>query len=1013
MMRRVFTCGISATQPHSMLRGYTDAKTVRRPNQLDQLVDAQNEAYIDGLLKQYEKDPTLVEPSWIPVLEKIKNGSLDKPLVSSFHRPTSSRTLTEQERMQNMSLSWMIRAYEKNGHYIAALNPLNYAEEQDKIILDPSALDPERFGFTQADMDHVFNVTFGCNFEATFISGGTPRKLRDIVEQLRRMYCGTIGFEFMSSGYFDVRNWFRQEILNTLTPLETQARLNIFDDVVRSCGFERFLHLKYGTQQRFGLDGGEALIPAMRAVIEVASANGVSSCILGMAHRGRLNVLSNILQKSTVNILSEFEGKAPKNDSNPIGDVKYHLGHRKTVQLRNGKFVDLELLPNPSHLEAVNPLVLGKACARQVYEGNADCVKTLPILIHGDAAMMGQGSCYETMGFCDLENFNVGGTIHIIVNNQIGFTTNPWVSRSSIHCSDLSKINNAPVLHVNGDDVEACVRAGRIAAKFRQEFHRDIIIDLVCYRRNGHNETDLPNFTQPQMYQAISAHPTLVDIYSKELVQEGILNKETVETKKNKYEAFMRQALDAAQSSQDFVKVMPRFQLESENQADTLQALDDDSKDKLPEAVKTGVDIELLRKVGLHITSIPSGVKKVHPVVHRAYAARKKAIESGEGAEWCLGELLAFGTLALQGVSIRLSGEDVERGTFTQRHAVITDQETNTKFMPVSNISTEQERVSICNSSLSEMGVCGFELGYNIERPSNLCIWEAQFGDFANGAQVIVDQFLSTAEEKWGLKSSLILSLPHGYSGAGPEHSSARVERFLQLSSDTDKVPRNFRTAPAARLLEARIQEFNWQVCYPSTPANYFHMLRRQVIREEYKPLVFFFSKARLRAPNVSSIAEMAKGTAFIPVIDTAPRDDIVARKVLFCAGQIESIVDDQRKKKSGETSKSYDDVVLVKLEQLSPFPWEQVADVMEKYHARNPNVEFAWLQEEPKNMGAWSYMRLRLQHLLRHLGLAKEGEERAAVVKYIGRPTAASPATGYASVHVEEENEVVAQALA
>ncbi|ORC91674.1 2-oxoglutarate dehydrogenase subunit [Trypanosoma theileri] len=1010
MMRRVFTCGMTATPPHSLIRSYTDAKTIRRPNQLDQLVDAQNEEYIDGLLKQYEKDPALVEPSWIPVLENIKNGSLEKPLVSSFHRPTSSRTLTERERMQNMSLSWMIRAYERNGHYIAALNPLPYPQERHKNVLDPSALDPERFGFTREDMDRVFNVSFGCNFEATFISGGTARKLKDIVEQLRRMYCGTIGFEFMSCGYFDLRNWFRQEILNTLTPLDPQDRLTIFDDVVRSCGFENFLHIKYGTQQRFGLDGGEALIPGMRAAIEVASDNGVSSCILGMAHRGRLNVLSNILQKSTVNILSEFEGKAPRENSSQIGDVKYHLGHRKTVPLKNGNFIDLELLPNPSHLEAVNPLVLGKAFARQVYEGNVDCAKTLPILIHGDAAFMGQGSCYETMGFCDLENFHVGGTLHIVVNNQIGFTTNPWESRSSIYCSDLSKVNNAPVLHVNGDDVEACVRAGRIAAKFRQEFHRDIIIDLVCYRRNGHNEADLPNFTQPQMYQAISAHPTLVDVYSKVLVNEGLLTKEVVEAKKKEYEGHMRQALDAAQSSQDFVKVVPRFQLESENQADTFQVTDEDTRAELPEAVETGVDIELLRKVGLHITTIPSGVKKVHPVVQRTYAARKKAIESEEGVEWCLAELLAFGTLALHGVSIRLSGEDVERGTFTQRHAVITDQETNTKFMPVANISNEEELISISNSSLSELGVCGFELGYNIERPSNLCMWEAQFGDFANGAQVIVDQFLSTAEEKWGLKSSLVLSLPHGYSGAGPEHSSARIERYLQLSSDIDKVPRNFRTAPAARLLEARIQEFNWQVCYPSTPANYFHMLRRQVVREDYKPLVFFFSKARLRAPNVSSLAEMAKGTQFLPVIDTAVREDIVARKVLFCTGQIESIVDDHRKKKSEETSKSYDDVVIVKVEQLSPFPWEQVAEVMEKYHSRNPNVEFVWLQEEPKNMGSWAYMRPRFQHLARHLGLT---QKQGTFLKYIGRPTVASPSTGYASVHVEEENEVVAQALA
>ncbi|KEG13589.1 2-oxoglutarate dehydrogenase subunit [Trypanosoma grayi] len=1008
MMRHAFCRGIVAIPPRGFARSYTDAKTIRQPNRFDQLVDAQNEAYIEGLLKQYEKDPTLVERSWIPVLENIKKGPADEPVVPTFHRPTSGRTLTEQERLQNMSLSWMIRAYERNGHYIAALNPLYYTEAVRQTALHPSVLDPASFGFTEEDLQKVFHVTFGCDFKATFVGGGTARTLKDIVAQLRRMYCGPIGFEFMFSGYFDLRNWFRQEILNTLTPLERKDRLNIFDDVVRSCGFEHFLQIKYATQQRFGLDGGEALIPAMKAAIQEANDQGATSCILGMAHRGRLNVLANILQKSTVNILGEFEGKVPSNTTSHIGDVKYHLGHRKYVPLRNGSFIDLELLPNPSHLEAVNPLVLGKARARQVYEGKADSSKTLPILIHGDAAIMGQGSCYETMGFSDLEQFQVGGTLHIILNNQIGFTTDVWDSRSSTYCSDLSKVNNAPVLHVNGDDVEACVRACRIAARFRQEFHRDIIIDLVCYRRNGHNEADLPDFTQPQMYQAIRNHPRLVDVYSKTLLKEGLLTEEVVATKKKEYEGQMRQALEAAQSSQDFVKVMPYFQLESENQAEMLQPAVR-STDDIPAPVETGVDIDVLRRVGMHITTIPSDVKKPHPVLQRTYAARKKAIELGEGAEWCLAELLAFGTLSLEGVSIRLTGEDVERGTFTQRHAAVTDQETNAKYIPVANLSTDQALVTICNSSLSELGVCGFELGYNVENPSNLCMWEAQFGDFANGAQVIIDQFLCCGEEKWDLKSSLILSLPHGYSGAGPEHSSARIERYLQLSSDTDSVPNNFRQSSPARMMEARIQKYNWQVCYPSTPASYFHMLRRQAVRTDVKPLVFFFSKARLRAPNVSNLSEMAKGTAFMPVIDTAARNDVVARKVLFCTGQIESIVDDYRKKQSAQTPGIHEDVVLVKLEQLSPFPWEQVADVLEKYHGRNPNVQFAWMQEEPKNMGSWAYMRPRFQRLMRHLGIAQSGDS----FTYIGRSTSASPSTGYGSVHVEEENKLIAEALA
>ncbi|RNF17294.1 oxoglutarate dehydrogenase (succinyl-transferring) [Trypanosoma conorhini] len=1010
MMRRVLCQGRHALPLSAFSRSYTDAKTIRTPNKFDQLLDAQNEEYVEGLLQMYKKDPSLVAPSWIPVLENLEGGPLEMPLVPSFHRPTSAQTLTERERIKNMGLSWMIRAFERKGHYLAKVNPLHGVEGASECPIDPSALDLSTFGFTEEDLDEVFYVTFGCDFEATFVSGDRGETLRDIVAQLRRMYCGSIGFEFMSTGFFDMRNWFRQESLNTLIPLERRDRLNIFEDVVHSCGFEQFLQLKYGTQQRFGIDGGEALIPAMRAMIQTAYNNGVRSCTLGMAHRGRLNVLSNVLQKPLTAIFCEFEGKAPRDKAPYVGDVKYHLGLRNRVRLRSGEFMDLDLLPNPSHLEAVNPLVVGKARARQLYMNDADCTEVLPILIHGDAAIMGQGCCYETQGLAGLENYNVGGTIHIIVNNQIGFTADPAQGRSSIYCSDLSRVINAPVLHVNGDDVEACVRAGRISSLFRQTFHRDIIIDLVCYRRHGHNESDFPDFTQPQLYRAIRNHPTLVDIYAKKLVSEGILTEETVKAKKKEYDARLRQAMDAAQSSQDFVKILPHFELASENQGDTWVVEEEkEEKEDIPKAVETGVEMETLRKVGMHITTIPAAVRRAHPVLQRTYAMRRKAIESGDGVEWCLGELLAFGTLALEGVSVRLSGEDVERGTFTQRHAVVTDQETNFKFTPVANISDKQAPVAICNSSLSELGVCGFECGYNMEDPSNLCMWEAQFGDFANGAQVVIDQFISSGEEKWDVKSSLVLSLPHGYSGAGAEHSSARIERYLQLSSDTDVVPANFRQASPARMMEARIQTYNWQVCYPSTPANYFHMLRRQVVREDVKPLAFFFSKARLRPPNVSSLKEMEKGTSFLPVIDTAEKSDIVPRKVLFCAGQIESIVHDRRQKLRESNPGVHDDVVLVKVEQLSPFPWEQVADVLEKYHGRNPNVHFAWLQEEPKNMGSWAYMRPRFQSLMRHLGLTKPG----TLLDYIGRPAAAATSTGYGSVHVEEEKELVAQALA
>lgn len=1002
-MRRVTQKGLL---PRALLaRSFTDARTVRTPHPHDQLLSSSNMVYVESLMRQYEEDRALVDASWATVLDAIRSENIDAPVVSTFSRPIDSSSLSEKQRLDNMRLSWMVREYERSGHFYADVDPLKGLSSSPHTM-DKELLNPASFGFSEADLQQVFNVVFGCNYEATVVSGGTAMTLEQIIKQLRQMYCGPIGFEFMSSGLFVLRNWFRQEIVNTLQPLPATEKKAIFNDVVKACGFEKFLQIKYATQQRFGLDGGEALVPAMNAAIAEASDLGVQSCIMGMAHRGRLNVLANVCYKSLHAILNEFEGKAPIANRHLSGDVKYHLGHSETIGLPSGKRVELTLLPNPSHLEAVNPLVLGKARARQVYTKDIECTATMPILIHGDAAFAGQGSCYETMGFCNLENFHVGGTLHVVINNQIGFTTDPRDSRASVYCSDLAKVNNAPVMHVNGNDVEACVRAARIAARFRQQFHSDIIVDLVCYRRNGHNEADLPDFTQPKLYEQIRKHPRLVDIYGKQLAAEGVVSTEDAKRCDKEWESVMRQAFDQMNSTQDFVRVAQVFDPESENTSSDLtdKKLEAINAAIPPPAVETGVDIETLRLVGLHLSSIPKEMQKVHPVVERTYAARRKGVEGGDAVEWCMGELLAFGTLALEGTHIRLTGEDVERGTFTQRHAGITDQKTNLKYFPVKTISNRQALVTIANSSLSELGVAGFEMGYNIENTKSITMWEAQFGDFANGAQVIFDQFLGCSEEKWNVQSSLILSLPHGYSGAGPEHSSARIERFLQLSDDGDGVPANFRAMPNDQQLETRIKRHNWQVCYPSTPANYFHMLRRQGLRDFAKPLVFFFSKARLRAPNLSCLDDMGKGTTFKAVIDTG-KTGVAPRKVLFCAGQIESIVADARSaaQKNGHGDE-HDDVVLVTVEQLSPFPWEQVADVMERYTKMNSKVEFTWLQEEPKNMGMWTYMRPRFNALMQHLGLVQRR------IFYIGRKSAASPSTGYGTVHVAEEKEIISE---
>lgn len=1005
MMRRALNKALVSKV--AIARAYTDARTIRTPNPYDQLINSANDEYVENMLKQYEQDRALVDPSWIPVLDAIRSGNLEAPVVTTFSRPIDASSLSEKQRLDNMRLSWMIREFERSGHHLATTSPIK-GLHGDLNFYEDSALAPAAFGFSKEDLGQVYSVTFGANYEATFVSGGTAMTLDQIVKQLHQMYCGNIGFEFMSSGFFDVRNWFRQEILNSLQPMSVEDKKAIYGDVVKACGFEHFLQIKYATQQRFGLDGGEALIPAMNAAIAEANNHGMTSCIMGMAHRGRLNMLANVCQKSLHAILNEFEGRTAVSSAHLSGDVKYHLGLRKDIKLPNGNRVNIELLPNPSHLEAVNPLVLGKTRARQMYTNDVECSATMPILIHGDAAFAGQGPCYETMGFCDLENFHVGGTLHVVINNQIGFTTNPEDSRASSYCSDLSKVNNAPVLHVNGDDVEACVRAGRIAARFRQQFHRDVIIDLVCYRRNGHNEADLPDFTQPQLYDAIRKHPRLVDIYTKELVAQNIITAEDAKAKDKEWDGSMRQAFDRMNSNQDFVKVQPIFDPESENTSSDLQALkiSHDNIATPPPVLETGVDIDTLRSVGLHISTIPSEMKKAHPVVVRTYAHRKKGVENGDAVEWCLGELLAFGTMSLEGTHIRLTGEDVERGTFTQRHAGITDQVTNLKFFPVQTLSPKQAEITISNSSLSEYGVCGFEMGYNMEKTKSITMWEAQFGDFANGAQVIFDQFLGSCETKWNEQSSLILSLPHGYSGAGPEHSSARIERFLQLSDDLDVVPFSFRKLPNKQILEARIRNHNWQCIYPSTPANYFHMLRRQGLRDFAKPLVFFFSKARLRAPNLSRLEEMAKGTYFLPVIDTG-KADVAARRVIFCAGQIQSIVNDARTAAQKAQPGQHDDLAIVTIEQLAPFPWEQIADVMEKYVAMNKDVEFVWLQEEPKNMGMWNFMRPRFNGLMHHLGISQSR------IRYIGRASVASPSTGYGSVHVAEEKAIISECFA
>lgn len=975
----------------TQMRFATDAQTVRAPHRFENFCDPESRDYVEELYKSWQKDRNSVDPSWTPIFENLASASPDEALVTVFRRPQpASSDVSDRDRVDNMKLAWMIRAYETRGHHTATLDPLGMFEA-DLDFSTPAELEPQFFGFSEDDMNRTFNVQLGARFGGLVTEGTSAMTLRDIIQKLRQYYCGNIAFEFMSTGFVEKRNWWRQKIISTVDSKPTNAeRLYTLDNLIKAERFEKFLHTKFATHKRFGLDGAESLVGAMNAMIEQASNLGVEHVVVGMPHRGRLNILTNVCGKSFSRVFNEFNGKTAGEDTDAFhsGDVKYHLGISRDLELSNGKLLNIQLLANPSHLEAVNPLVLGKACAKQLYLKDTEMKKVMPVILHGDAAFSGQGICYESMGLSELENFDVGGTIHIVVNNQVGFTTDPFQSRSAMYCTDLAKVNNAPVMHVNGDDVDAVARVARIAAEYRQMYNSDVVIDLVCYRRFGHNETDEPMFTQPLMYKKIRSHPSILVRYGEQLVREGVLTKDELEARIKAFDALLKREFDEAANLPAAPIYVPGESADESPAEAYVNSLE------LQSLRRTAVDKAVLKEIGRKLTTLPDGFTPHTTVAGRVIQPRAQAIESGEGIEWGLAESLAFGALLMEGVHVRITGQDVQRGTFTQRHAVIHDVVTGKSHCPLSKIAKNQAPVTISNSSLSEFGVCGFELGYSLENPKALVIWEAQFGDFSNGAQVIFDQFMASGEAKWNRQSSLAVSLPHGYDGMGPEHSSARIERFLQLSDDQmDVFPRDFNIAEWAHISEKRIKESNWQVCYPSTPANYFHMLRRQVHREFRKPLVFFFSKKYLRAPNVSTLDEMAEGSSFRCVIPH-PVPITKPRTVAFCTGQIYHILREHQL-----TSDAFADVALIRVEQLAPFPVEPVVVQLQAHLAANPETKVIWVQEEPKNMGAWSFVRQRIDNCLKHVG--RTGA--AARVEYVGRPAAASPATGYGFMHNEE----------
>jgi 2-oxoglutarate dehydrogenase E1 component len=850
----------------------------------------------------------------------------------------------------------LIRSYRVRGHLEAQLDPLGLTQ-----VAPHSELDPGFWGFTDADMDRPIFIDH--------VLGLDNPTLRQIMQVLRATYCGPIGVEFMHIQDPEQKSWIQRRVEGApwAGAFDAAGKRQILEQLTEAEGFEAYCARKYPGTKRFGLEGGESTIPAVQTVIEVCAKAGVNEMAIGMAHRGRLNMLVNVVKKPYAQVFGEFKGVfAGTDDVQGSGDVKYHLGTSADLEI-GGRMIHLSLQPNPSHLEAVNPVVAGKVRARQDEAGDTKGRRSvMAILLHGDAAFAGQGLVYETMAMSQLIGYRTGGTIHIVTNNQIGFTTVPAHAYSGLYCTDIAKAVQAPILHVNGDDVEAVVFAAKMCAEFRQEFACDIVLDIVCYRRHGHNEGDEPAFTQPIMYNRIKEMRTTRTLYAEKLAREGSL---TAEASQAMYDAFNQKLDEAFQTAMNF----------KPNKADWLEghwagmkAAGTDDEERLD---GTAVALDTLREVGAALSRVPADFT-ANPKILRQLEAKKQAIETGEGIDWATGEALAFGTLLLDGHRVRLSGEDVQRGTFSQRHCVLVDQASQAEYVPVNNIRAGQAKLEAFNSLLSEAGVLGFDYGYSLADPHTLVLWEAQFGDFANGAQVIIDQFIASGETKWLRMSGLVMLLPHGYEGQGPEHSSARPERYLQLCA-----------------------ERNMRICNITTPGNYYHALRRQLKANYRKPLVLMTPKSLLRHKlAVSSLAEFGPDTSFryvIPEVDALVPEEQVKR-VVICTGKVYYDLLQQRR------DSKVQDVAILRLEQMYPFPKQSLGRALAPYR----NADVVWCQEEPENMGAWTFVDRRIEAVLREIN------HKAQRPIYVGRAEAASPATGLAKVHQQQQETLVREAL-
>ncbi|MGY4575105.1 2-oxoglutarate dehydrogenase E1 component [Bradyrhizobium pachyrhizi] len=974
---------------------------------LSSFLQGTNAAYIDDLYARYEQDPSSVDAEWQDFFKSLKDAPADvqkNAEGASWGRdnwPVTPRDeltsaldgnwaqvekavgtkLAAKAQAKGAELSdadvhqatrdsvralMLIRAYRMRGHFHAKLDPLGIEAPRDR-----EELDPRSYGFTEADfdrkifLDHVLGLEYGT--------------LREIVQICERTYCQTLGVEFMHISNAAQKAWIQERIEGpdkeiSFTP---EGRRAILNKLIEADGFEKFCDTKFTGTKRFGLDGGESLIPALEQIIKRGGNLGVKEIVVGMPHRGRLNVLTQVMGKPHRALFHEFKGGSANPDSvEGSGDVKYHLGASSDREF-DGNNIHLSLTANPSHLEIVDPVVMGKVRAKQDQHGDPPDMRisVLPLLMHGDAAFAGQGVVAECFSLSDLKGYRTGGSLHFIVNNQIGFTTYPRYSRSSPYPSDVAKMIDAPIFHVNGDDPEAVVFAAKVAIEFRQKFHKPVVIDMFCYRRHGHNEGDEPAFTQPVMYKKIASHPSTLEIYAKRLVADGVLTEGEVE----KAKADWRARLDAELEAGAGYKPNKADWLDGKWAGFKIADQEEDARRGV-----TGVDVAVLKDIGRKITRVPDGFR-VHRTIQRFLDNRAKAIDTGIGIDWATGEALAFCTLLQEGHHVRLSGQDSERGTFSQRHSVLIDQEDESRYTPFNHLGGEDTgHYEVINSLLSEEAVLGFEYGYSLAEPNALALWEAQFGDFANGAQVVFDQFISSGERKWLRMSGLVCLLPHGYEGQGPEHSSARLERYLQMCA-----------------------EDNMQVVNPTTPANYFHVLRRQLHREIRKPLILMTPKSLLRHKRaVSQLEELGKNATFHRIlyddaqmlpdekIKLKPDDKI--RRVVLCSGKVYYDLYEEREKRD------IDDIYLMRVEQLYPVPLKALVQELGRFKG----AEVVWCQEEPRNMGSWHFIEPYLEWVLNQIHAPNKRP------RYAGRPASAATATGLMSKHLAQLKALLDDAL-